>query len=197
MSLALYLGYRVKYIVASHLQTEVPNLFNHFLRCFLIGGPKQAQRLRLLDEKDPPRVDLFITCAGEDIETIVNTAEAACALDYPAHCFRVIVLDDAGLKGLSQKIAKSKESRRNVYYTARKKPLDHHFKAGNLNHGYKYVESLCGGPAPFMAALDADMIPDPKWLRALTPYLLKDENLALAQPPQVRNSNYPLHLVTS
>ena len=107
------------------------------------------------------------------------------------------MLDDAGSKGLSQKIAKLKESRGNVYYTARKKPLDHHFKAGNLNHGYKYVESLSGGPAPFMAALNVDIIPDPKWLRALTPDLLKDENLALTQPPQVRNGNYPLHLVTS
>lgn len=48
-----------------------------------------------------------------------------------------------------------------------------------------------------MAALDADMIPDPKWLRALIPHLLKDENLALAQPTQVRNGNYLLHLVTS
>lgn len=47
------------------------------------------------------RVDLFITCASEDIETIVNTAEAVCAHDYPAHFFRITVLNDAGSKGLS------------------------------------------------------------------------------------------------
>jgi cellulose synthase/poly-beta-1,6-N-acetylglucosamine synthase-like glycosyltransferase len=119
----------------------------------------------------------------------VNTAEAACAIDYPVHRFRVIVLDDAGSKELSHKIENLKKSRENVYYTAREKPLNHHFKAGNLNHGYRYVESLPGGPAPFIAALDADMIPDPKWLRALIPHLMKDDNLALAQPPQVRISN--------
>ena len=163
----------------------MPNFFNHFLRCLAFGGPASSQHLRLLDEKDPPRVDLCITCAGEDVETIMNTAEAACALDYPDHRFRVIVLDDAGSDELAQRIEKLKESRGNVYYTARHKPLDHHFKAGNLNHGYKFVETLPGGPAEFMAALDADMIPDPNLLRALLPHLLQDDKLALAQPPQV------------
>ena len=138
-----------------------------------------------MDEKDPPRVDLFITCAGEDIDTIINTAEAACALDYPNHRFRVIVLDDAGSDELARKLEELKESRGNVYYTARHKPIDHHFKAGNLNHGYEYVETLPDGPAEFMAALDADMIPDPNLLRALLPHLLRDDRLALAQPPQV------------
>ena len=137
------------------------------------------------DLRLPSRVDLFITCAGEDLDTVLNTVEAACALDYPTHCLRVIVLDDAGSKELSQKIEDLKQLRDNVHYTAREKTLDHHFKAGNLNYGYKFVETLPGGPAPFIAALDADMIPDPKWLRALMPHLLKDESLALAQPPQV------------
>ena len=149
------------------------------------GRPTESQHLRLLDDKNTPRVDVFITCAGEDIDTIVNTTEAACALDYPSHRFRVIVLDDAGSNELSQRIKKIKEFRDNVYYTAREKTPDHHFKAGNLNHGYKIVESLPGGPAEYMAALDADMIPDPKWLRALIPHLLRDDKLALAQPPQV------------
>ena len=149
------------------------------------GSPTTSQHLRLLDDKNLPRVDLFITCAGEDVDTIVTTMEAACALDYPSHRLRVIVLDDAGSDELAQRIGKLKESRGNVYYTARHKPVDHHFKAGNLNHGYKYVETLPGGPAEFMGALDADMIPDPNLLRALLPHLLQNDNLALAQPPQV------------
>lgn len=151
-----------------------------------MGGPKEAQHLRLLEEKNPPRVDLFITCAGEDLDTIVNTAEASCAIDYPQDRFRVIILDDAGSKELAQKIEKLKEDRGNIYYTARHKPADHHFKAGNLNHGYEYVQTLPGGPAEYMACLDADMIPDPKLLRALVPHLMRDEDMALAQPPQVR-----------
>ena len=163
----------------------MPNFLNHFLRCLAFGGPASSQHLRLLDEKDSPQVDLFVTCAGEDVETIMNTTEAACALDYPNQCLRVIVLDDAGSNELAQRIEKLKDSRGNVYYTARHKPIDHHFKAGNLNHGYKFVETLPGGPADFMAALDADMIPDPTLLRALLPHMLKDDKLALAQPPQV------------
>lgn len=129
-------------------------------------------------------VDIFVTCAGEDIDTVQNTAAAACAIDYPAHCFRVIVLDDGGSTELSDSIRKLSEIRHNLYYTARVKGKVHHFKAGNLNYGLRYVETLPGGPAEYIAALDADMIPDPQWLRALLPHMLRNPKLALAQPPQ-------------
>jgi len=155
------------------------------LRCLAFYGRDKAQHLRLQDEKDCPRVDVFLTCAGEDLETVRNTAAAACASDYPADCFRVIVLDDAGSTELQQSIRELSETRENLYYTARAKGKDHHFKAGNLNHGFRYVESLPGGPAEYIGALDADMIPDPQWLRALVPHLLRNPKLALAQPPQV------------
>lgn len=206
VTLALYLGLRLRYLIEAYCSTNnlsaclnstiyflaeiglfSPNLLNHLLRCLAFGGnvDKEARHLRLLDGKDPPRVDVFITCAGEDIDTIVNTTEAACALDYPAHRFRVILLDDAGSKDLSRKIHQLGETRANLSYSARKKGRDHHFKAGNLNHACKHVESLPGGAADFIAALDADMIPDPKWLRALMPHMLRDQNMALVQPPQV------------
>ncbi len=164
--------------------TPVPSFLNHFLRCLAAGGRSQAQHLRLLDE-NPPRVDIFITCAGEDIETVTHTIEAACAIEYPVDRFRVIVLDDAGSKELSDAVKDLSQTRENLYYTARVKGKDHHFKAGNLNHGFEYVKSLSGGAAEFIAALDADMIAEPKWLRALIPHLLQSDKLALAQPPQV------------
>ncbi|KAL8787260.1 MAG: hypothetical protein Q9213_002308 [Squamulea squamosa] len=85
---------------------------------------------------------------------------------------------------LSRSIRKLSEDEHNLHYTARVKGKEHHFKAGNLNHGLKYVQSLPGGPAEYVAALDADMIPDPQWLRALLPHMLRNPNLALAQPPQ-------------
>ena len=161
-------------------------------------GRKKARRLRLLDKHDPPRVDLFITCAGEDHDTVMNTAEAACALDYPAHRLRVIILDDAPSEHLSKSMHALTETRPNCFYTSRVKGKDHHFKAGNLNYGVDYVTSLPGGPAEYMAALDADMIPDPQWLRALLPHMLTNEKIALAQPPQVgpcspRYVQSPLH----
>ena len=117
--------------------------------------------------------------------------EAACAIEYPANCFRVIVLDDANSEELSRAVKGLSQTRDNLYYTARVKGKDHHFKAGNLNHGFEYVKSLPGGAADFIAALDADMIADPKWLRALMPHLLQNDKLALAQPPQVRYPQGP------
>lgn len=131
-------------------------------------------------------MDIFVTTAGEDLETVENTAAAACALDYPTDHFRVIVLDDANSTALSESILRLSKKCSNLHYTARVKGEDHHFKAGNLNHGIKYVENLPGGPAEYIGALDADMIPDPQWLRALVPHMLGNSNLALAQPPQVR-----------
>lgn len=131
-------------------------------------------------------MDVFITCAGEDHDTVYNTVQAACASDYPLERFRVIVLDDGGSPDLSVSVKKLSESRRNLHYSARVKGKDHHFKAGNLNYGLELVKSLPGDAADYVAALDADMIPDPDWLRALVPHLLENPKLALVQPPQVR-----------
>ena len=123
---------------------------------------------------------------------VENTAAAACAIDYPAKSFRVIVLDDAHSDKLSKLIHKLSKTRKNLYYTARDKGENHHFKAGNLNHGTKFVESLPGGAAEYIAALDADMIPDPQWLRALLPHMLKDPKMSIVQPPQVCGDALPL-----
>jgi cellulose synthase/poly-beta-1,6-N-acetylglucosamine synthase-like glycosyltransferase len=75
----------------------------------------------------------------------------------------------------------------NVHYRAREKTpgKPHHFKAGNLNYGFEEVAKMPGGAAAFAAALDADMIPERHWLRALLPHMLFDERMALACPPQV------------
>ena len=133
-----------------------------------------------------PRVDVLITCAGEDDEIVFKTVEGACASDYPQDAFRVIVLDDGGSSKLSARIDELAKSRPNLHYSSRPKDKKHGFKAGNLNHGLDLLTSLPGGPAEYIAALDADMIPDPEWLRALVPHLLPDPKIALAQPPQVR-----------
>lgn len=97
----------------------------------------------------------------------------------------MLVLDDAGSEELSAVVKDLSQTRENLYYTARVKGKDHHFKAGNLNYGFEYVKSLPGGAADFIASLDADMIADPQWLRALMPHLLRNDRLALAQSPQV------------
>ena len=140
-------------------------------------------------------VDVFITCAGEDTDTILNTTKPACASDYPTDRFRVIVLDDACSAEVSSSMSSLRKTKSNVHYTARIKGQDHQFKAGNLNHGFDYVKTLPGGPAEFIAGLDADMIAEPAWLRALLPHLLADPKVALTQCPQV-SSAVSLNCVT-
>lgn len=109
-----------------------------------------------------PRVDVLITCAGEDDETVFTTVEGAWASDYPHDAFPVIVQDDGGSSNLSAWIDELAKARLNLHCSSRPKDKKHGFKAGNLNHGLDLLKSLPGGPAEYIAALDADMIPDPE-----------------------------------
>jgi cellulose synthase/poly-beta-1,6-N-acetylglucosamine synthase-like glycosyltransferase len=72
-----------------------------------------------------------------------------------------------------------------LFYHARAKGSNHHFKAGNLQAGIEFTAILSGGPGEFIATLDYDMIPEPHWLRAMIPHLLGDDKMALCTPPQV------------
>jgi cellulose synthase/poly-beta-1,6-N-acetylglucosamine synthase-like glycosyltransferase len=82
----------------------------------------------------------------------------------------------------------------NLYYHARTKipGVPHHFKAGNLAGGTDFVTTLDGGEGEYIAALDADMIPEPQWLRALVAHLINDDQLALVCLPQVCLHDPPL-----
>lgn len=135
-------------------------------------------------------MDAFITCCGEETDVILDTVRAACDVDYPANRFRVILLDDGGSAELSAQVTIMQGRYSNLYYTARKKApgVPHHYKAGNLNHGLDYVKQLEGGPAEYIAALDADMIPEKPWLRTVVAHLVMDPELAMSCPPQVGSS---------
>lgn len=163
----------------------VPMLLHQFWQVFLLKG-RRRQKLRLVGNT-VPTVDVFVTCCGEDREVIVDTTRAAAAQDWPSDRFRVIVLDDKADKDLERDIEEMKMDYPHVFYTARKKipGVPHHFKAGNLNHGLEFVTNLDGGAGEYMAALDADMIPEPEWLRAILAHLVVDQDLALSCPPQV------------
>jgi hypothetical protein len=75
----------------------------------------------------------------------------------------------------------------NLYYYARVKikGVPHHFKAGNLIGGTAMVTKLEGGAGEYIAALDADMIPQPDWLRAIVAHTVQDPKMALVCPPQL------------
>ncbi|KAK0114152.1 hypothetical protein ONS95_013654 [Cadophora gregata] len=107
-------------------------------------------------------VDMFVTCCGEDINVMLDITRATCAIDYPQDRFRVVVLNDRKDTALEKSISDLGQEYPNIYYHARIKikGVPHHFKAGNLTGGTGYITELEGREAEYIAALDADMIPE-------------------------------------
>lgn len=148
------------------------------------AGKGQPRKLLRLRGEEVPTVDVFIPCCGEAVNLILDTVRAACAVDYPSNRFRVVVLDDGSSSKLENEISQLQRRHPNLYYTTRPNKSTGFEKASNLNYGLNYVNTLQGGPSEYVAVLDADMIAEPDWLRALLPHLLQDPKLALTNPPQ-------------
>lgn len=152
----------------------------------------------LLHGDEAPSVDIMITCCGEPVNIVINTVAAAAAQDYPIGRFRVFVLDDGHDAELQHavemlKLRLKSEASRSINYLSRTVPQGQqsHFKSGNLRFGIE--ESQClGAGSELLAGLDADMIPEPDWLRRMVPHLLLQDEVALACGPQVESSvHYP------
>lgn len=163
----------------------VPGMFHHIYSLLSFKNRKR-QKLRLYGEA-APTIDVMITTCKEDVDVVLDTVRAACNVDYPRERFRVVILDDGGDQELKKAITEMGMDYPNVHYFARVKTpgVPHHAKAGNLIAGTEFVTTLPGGAGEFIAALDADMIPEPEWLRALIGHLLLDPDMALACPPQM------------
>ena len=198
----LYFGLRIRFVLSAQSQQKstfplawvfiaievsvaVPVFLQSFWSIFILKK-RNRPKYRLL-RNEVPTVDVFITCCGEEDDLVLDTARAACDIDYPHDRFRVIVLDDGQSDNLRKAVQDLAETYPNALYMRRPKfpGVPHHFKAGNLNYGLDEVHKLPGGAGEYMAALDADMIPEPDWLRALLPHLLLDDKMALACPPQL------------
>ena len=152
-----------------------------------MAATAQAQGDRLAQVADSdhlPAVDILITYCGEGDEIVLNTAKAACACDYPSELLRVVVLDDSHSHKLAGKIEELSQQRPHLSYASRNLEIKTHSKASNLNFGIGYLENLGKGKAPFLAVLDADMIPSPSWLRCVLPHVLNNDRAALACPYQ-------------
>jgi len=147
---------------------------------------RSRPKLRIRGD-DVPTVDVLITCCGEDVDVVLDTTRAACAVDYPVERFRVVVLDDGKDAELGKAVNNLSQQFPNLYYHARVKikGVPHHFKAGNLTGGTDFVTKLEGGEGEYIAALDADMIPETDWLRAIIAHMVHDPKMALVCPPQV------------
>ncbi|KAJ5918155.1 glycosyl transferase [Penicillium verhagenii] len=165
--------------VSIELSVAIPSLLQNGWT--MLALKKRGRPKLRLTGSEVPTVDVFVTCCGEEDDLVLDTVRGACDQDYPAQRFRVIVLDDGNVEQLAF------ATYSNLFYVAREKipGKPHHFKAGNLNNGLDYTVGLPGGAGEFMAALDADMIPEQDWLRAIVPHLLVDPKMALACPPQL------------
>ncbi|KAF2104151.1 hypothetical protein NA57DRAFT_70364 [Rhizodiscina lignyota] len=171
--------------IVVEISVAIPIFLQSFFTIFSLKKRKRP-KLRLVG-KDVPTVDVFITCCGEEVDLILDTVRASCDVDYPLNKFRVVVLDDAKSAELQRSVQGLTEIYPNLHYRARTKipGVPHHFKAGNLNYGLEEVIDMPGGASQYVAALDADMIPEQSWLRAIVPHLLADPKVALACPPQL------------
>ncbi|KAL2044904.1 hypothetical protein N7G274_002679 [Stereocaulon virgatum] len=199
---ALYYGLRMTFTLAAQranrtiypaawvfliveMATVTPGML-HSLWSIFVLKPRGREKLRLKGDA-VPTVDVFVTACGEDEDVILNTARAACSIDYPTDRFRVFVLDDGRSASLFRSITALNGQYPNLVYRSREKypGLPHHFKAGNLNFGLRETLTTKGEEGEFVAALDADMIPQPEWLRAILPHMLIDQGCGLACPPQL------------
>jgi hypothetical protein len=172
--------------IAIEVTIAIPTYGHLFMTMFMLS-PRKRPKLRLTGD-DVPDVDVFVTCCREETDLVLDTVKAACDIDYPVDRFRVVVLDDGRDQDLQEECERLQQTTYfNLYYMAREKipGKPHHFKAGNLNYGFEEVAKLPGGASHFAAALDADMIPEKHWLRALMPHMLVDERMALSCPPQL------------
>lgn len=147
---------------------------------------RDRPKLRIRGE-GVPSVDVFITCCGEDVDVVLDTTRAACGVDWPRDRFRVVVLDDGRDPELEKAINDLAQDWPNLSYHARIKikGVPHHFKAGNLTGGTGYVTEFEDGEGEYIAALDADMIPESDWLRAIIAHMVNDDKMALVCPPQL------------
>ena len=187
--IAGYIVWRLWMSVAGEMGVLIPDLFVSFevIFAFLFKKKTQTHRYRLLGNA-APSVDIAIPCCGEDPDIVMDTIAAAASQDYPTHRFRIFVLDDKKDAFLEQLVRdfQSKKERPLITYLARPKSqgIRHYYKGGNLRYGYEVSNDLDQG-SEYFAALDADMITEPDWLRRVVPHLILHDSLALACPPQV------------
>lgn len=113
----------------------------------------------------------------------MDTARAACDLDYPAQRYRVLVSDDAANPILQSHI-KMLAAMTPVTLLYFSRPDKSGMKAGNMNAALGYLQNLRA--AEYCTFSDVDMILEPDFLRATLPHLTEDDTVGAAVVPQVR-----------
>ncbi|KAK3986374.1 cellulose synthase 2 [Cladorrhinum sp. PSN332] len=170
-------------VLLVEMATAVDALFGVFIKSSTLFG-RWRPRLRLLGN-NVPSVDIIIPVCNEKLDIIQDTVRGALNIDYPRHRFRIIVTDDGANGKLEAWILQLAATIPNLYYTARVKVGTAGYKAGNINHAVAFSETLPGGSAELIAGLDADMIPERHWLRAVTAHIVRDSKMGMVCPTQL------------
>jgi cellulose synthase/poly-beta-1,6-N-acetylglucosamine synthase-like glycosyltransferase len=162
----------------------IVNTFLHIYFKTRMFPSRWRPRLRLIGD-NVPSVDVIITVCNEKLDIIQDTARGALNLDYPKDRYRVIVADDGRSQKLHAWVLQTAHDLGfpNLHYTTR--TTTGGYKAANLNNAIQFAATLPGGSAELVAGLDADMIPERKWLRVVVPHLVKDPKLGLVCPAQL------------
>lgn len=192
-------------IISEMLLDFAPAVLAFSIALGLFNVPEAGPRPRYSLRGDrAPEIDVLVTCCGEAVEVIRNTVIAAATQDYPLDRLQVYALDDGKNADLCCAIdrvnhtlaSRNIKSAPIVYLSRELKPGENsNFKSGNLRFGIKESKARFRDRKngyishdecldSFVAALDADMIPEKNWLKSIVPHLLLDGNLGLACPPQ-------------
>ena len=181
------LATRVLIITTATVITDLIISLTGQLLCKQKSRPK-----RRIYGNNVPGVDVLITTCKEDVDIVMDTVRAAATLDWPADKLRVLVSDDGFDIDLKAAVEILGLRFPYVHYYSRPKvPGKHHgYKAGNMNQALRHLASneFEGRTNEWIAILDADMIPNAKWLRAVIPHVLIDSDIAMVATPQVSHT---------
>jgi hypothetical protein len=142
-SLSVSLAKGVQHSRSVNIHISAPTQLPVLLRSIAFHRPKRPQlRLEWHQPEDVPKVDIIITCCGEDLDVLLDTVRATCNIDYPPERFRVFLSDDGASEELRAAIESLEIIGPKLIYTTREKPAVKDYKAGNLNHGLKFSRAL-------------------------------------------------------
>lgn len=130
-----------------------------------------AGEARLTARPTLPPVDVIIPSYNEPLEVVERSILGALALDWPD--VRVWVLDDGKRPWLAEYCAA-----KGAHWVTRGDNRDG--KAGNVN---AWLAGSAGQAAPYVMVLDADFVPQRRFLRRVLG-LFDDDAVALVQTPQ-------------
>jgi cellulose synthase (UDP-forming) len=118
-----------------------------------------------------PSVDIFLPCAGEDLEVLDNTYRFVAALQYPGEV-NVLVLDDGDRPSVERLSAEY-----GFQYLVRPN-RGHMKKAGNLKYGFEKSNG------DLIVIFDADFCPREDFILELAPYFDEYPDVGIMQSPQ-------------